>query len=597
MHRFLAGTRCIAVLATALGGFCFGAFAADAQTPDRLPSHIPPRRASQLKQAPAGVNTSLPRLPYLPWTETWWTRMYDAGMKYVRIGQYEDTSDVTGWDWTEQKKGLLRVAPEVDEYIDSLIANGATIELQLLYGNPIYTASAGILPTMITPTPATVHNPDFNLYSIFWPPTTPDQTSAFLRYARFMVNHFRGRIQYYSLWNEEDGSYWNPRPDPQQYGRLLAAFIKTVRETEPNARTVYGGQASFSQEFARSAMDACDCAGQLDVFAYHTYPGGFVRPAPPESVSAPSTALREAVSSYPKIRPAIQFWEDEYNSVPSRGPEMTDAIQAKYVARMVAGNWAAGVPTFLWELVNDTSTDEGDDFGIVHGMMHKPSDFQPRPVFYAIQRINALLGDTRPDPGIQIKVLDSHSLDAASVAKLSSYGFRSDGGKSIVTYWLALESHPENPLQPVLMDVSIPDAGMEHPVLIDVDADRITPLQWESSGAGRSLRVPVTDSVMAIADADYFDWPVLPAAPSGLHLAATGASTLLTWKPVDEYSTSVVVERRFGSSGKWTEIARLAAGTTRHTDEPTAKHAFYRIHAVGESGKSGYSNVVSGDLP
>src|SRR5271169_6830076 len=79
MGVFRLGTGFAAVLYS----FCFGAFVAAVaqQTSTPLPSHIPPRRASQLQEAPAGVNTSLPRMPYLPWAETWWTRIYDGGMK------------------------------------------------------------------------------------------------------------------------------------------------------------------------------------------------------------------------------------------------------------------------------------------------------------------------------------------------------------------------------------------------------------------------------------------------------------------------------------------------------------------------------------
>jgi hypothetical protein len=306
--------------------------------------------------------------------------------------------------------------------------------------------------------------------------------------------------------------------------------------------------------------------------------------------------LRAAVSSYPEIRPAMQFWEDEYNSVPSRGAEMDDAIQAKYVSRMIASNWAAGVPTFVWELVNDTSTDEGDDFGIIHGMMHKPLDFQPRPVFYAMQRINALLGDTQADPAISMKVLHAPSLDTASAGELAAYGFRSRSGKSIVTYWLAVKSLPEKPRPPVSMEVSLAGAGIDHPVLIDLDADQITALNWETSGTGRWLRVPVKDSVMAIADADYFDWPILPAAPSGLRLALIGTSTVLTWKPGDAYTTGFIIERRLGRPGKWTEIGQLSAATTTYEDQASLQDAFYRVRSVGGAGKSGYSNVVGGDL-
>ena len=598
MQKLLSGTVCFAILAVlGAAGSCAAATSALAQSGRQLPSHIPPRRASQLKEAPAGVNTSLPRMPYLPWTETWWTRMYDAGIKYVRVGQYEDTSDITGWDWTEQKKGTLRVAPHADEYIDSLITNGATIDLQLLYGNPLYTSPAGVLPDAMAPTPATVHNPDFNLYSIFWPPTTPDQIEAFLRYARFIVNHFRGRIQYYALWNEADGIYWNPRSEPQQFGVLLGAFTKATRETDANARIVFGGQSSFSQEFAREAIAACACAGQLDVFDYHTYPGGFVTPAPPESVAAPSKALRDAVSSLPGIRSTIHFWLDEYNSVPSRGPEMDEAIQAKYVQRMITSNWAAGMPTFVWELINDTSTDEGDDFGVIHGRMHQASDFQPRPAYYAMARVNAVLGDTHHDPSISLKVRKTASLDKAAAATLSWYGFRSLEGKSVVTYWLASKSLPGKPRKPTWIDITLRGDGIVHPVLIDLEADRITPLAWAGSASERSLRVPVTDGVAAIADADYFDWKVLPAAPSSLRSAVRGNATVLTWKPGDEYTTGWLVERRLGNDGKWLQIARLPGDATKHLDDHAPPDTFYRICSVGAAGRSGCSNVVGGDLP
>lgn len=54
----------------------------------------------------------------------------------------------------------------------------------------------------------------FSLYSIFWPPKTPEQIQAFSNYAAWMANHFRGRVQYYKIWNEPNIDYWNPVPSP-----------------------------------------------------------------------------------------------------------------------------------------------------------------------------------------------------------------------------------------------------------------------------------------------------------------------------------------------------------------------------------------------
>jgi len=107
------------------------------QSKRSVPDRIPPKRSSQIENGLGGVNTSLPREPYIPWNRWWWTGMFDAGIKWARIGQYEDTSDITGWDWIEQKRGEFSRLPELDDYVDSLVGNGVKVQLQLCYGNPM----------------------------------------------------------------------------------------------------------------------------------------------------------------------------------------------------------------------------------------------------------------------------------------------------------------------------------------------------------------------------------------------------------------------------------------------------------------------------
>ena len=111
----------------------------------RLPDRVPPKRSSQISDG-FGINSDLPRDPYLPWTRWWWTRMFDAGVKWIRIGQYENSSDLTSWDYVEQKRGVLAVDPRLDDYVNSLIDNGVSVQIQLIYGNPMYTSPSGKKP-------------------------------------------------------------------------------------------------------------------------------------------------------------------------------------------------------------------------------------------------------------------------------------------------------------------------------------------------------------------------------------------------------------------------------------------------------------------
>ncbi len=566
----------------------------------RPPERIPPKRSSQIQDGLGGVNSSLPRNPYIPWTRRWWTRMFDGGFKWARIGQYEDSSDITGWDWVEHQRGVYSVAPELDDYVDSLVDNGVETQLQLCYGNPMYTAPAGKLPDSIIPAPESVHNPDYGLYSIFWPPKTPEQIEAFARYTKWMVNHFKGRIRYYALWNEQDGSYWNAHPNPEEYGRLLKAFVQAVHEADPQARVIYGGQASLSTDFARRALDTCQCASDLDVFAYHTYPGGYARNINPEAIDYGAfgdltpKALREMVRNYPGIKANLEFWDDEFNSLPSLPRDKDESVQANYVARCMVYNWAAGVRTYLWELINDTNTSEGDEFGIIHGMMYKPTDFVPRPVFYALQNVNALFSDTKLDASIEITGPDLFALRRTFDGPFLRYGFRSRNGKALVAWWLGVQSWPHTNFIPYYTPLTLKNTGIEHPVLIDVLTGEITPLEWKEGTQDTLERVPIRDTVLAVADASYFDWPLLPEAPSPLTAQVASGTVRLKWETAGGAPTGIAVERRAGTSGKWERVAKLAANTTEYTDRETRKgeSLSYRVRALNGAGESAYSNVV-----
>jgi len=521
--------------------------------------------------------------------------MFDAGVSWIRIGQYENSSDYTSWDWIEQKRGVLAIPPGLDDYVDSLVDNGVKIQVQLMYGNPMYTSPSGQLPDAIAPAPGGFHNPDRSLYSAFWPPKTPAQVAAFVKYVQFVVGHFRGRIRYYALWNEQDIDYWNPLPNPEDYGRLLKAFIPAVHAADPQAKAIYGGQADPTRDFARRALDACDCAAGIDVFAYHTYPG-YGRNLNPETMDSGAygeespAKLRELVRGYPGIRPDIPFWDDEFNSIPS-WVGSDESVQAKYIPRGMIYNWARGVRTFVWLLTAGTDGNEYDDFGFIHGLRHLPDDFTPRPVFYALQNTNALFADTRLDPSIKIAPPDVPALHDNS-QPFMAYGFRNRSGKPIVAYWLAAHSVPGNAFQPIHANLTIANTAIRRAVLVDIVSGTIQPIaKPESSDVFPNL--PVRDSIMAIVDENYFDWPVLPEAPSSLTATVAGNSVRLHWETHGGDPANAIVERRAGNTGQWTRIATHPSASAEYADgsAPTGV-VCYRVRVGNGSGESAYSNVA-----
>jgi hypothetical protein len=107
----------------------------------------------------------------------------------------------------------------------------------------------------------------------------------------------------------------------------------------------------------------------------------------------------------------------------------------------------------------------------------------------------------------------------------------------------------------------------------------------------------VTDSIMAIADAGYFDWPVLPEAPSSLNAKLAGHTVNLSWQVHGGNPQHIVVERRedpANGPNAWHRIVELPSTATDYADSKIEKgqRVSYRVRATNEGGESASSNTV-----
>lgn len=556
-----------------------------------VPSEVPPRRSPQLSDG-FGVNLALPRNPRLPWTRHWWTSLSDSGVKWARLGQYENSSDKTSWDWVEQSPGVYSVRPEVDEAIRSLIDNGVSIELQLCYGNALYEGDPATRPKHVDPAPPGIGDQDKPPHPIFDGLKTEDEIQAFLNYTRFMVNHYKGKIKNWEFWNEPNIGYWQPNVESREqraakgreYGRALCPFADVVHELDPQSKVIFGGTSEIDAAFVLAAIS--QCPSKIDVMAYHTYPG-YGKNTPPEEADALEDAglFREAVLRLPGVRKDIEFWENEWNSIPT-WKNSNESVQARYVPRYLLEDLAQRVKPFIWELIPGTDGNEQDQFGLLHGETFDQKAFQPREAYHAFEVTSALFGQTEVDPTADILLEPPEAYTQGQVRK---YGYRDrDSGKRIYAVWLALVSDPADNFVPAAVEIGLPRSGIRNPILIDVRTGSVTLLTWVNGEKG-TLKIPLKDSVVAVTDSSYLAWPVAPEAPGEVVAALSGRDVQLKWK---KYGNPSVFEvQRSLDWGVWEKVVELPAEQTGYTERiPGGSHITYRVRALGPKLPSAWSN-------
>jgi len=560
-------------------------------TAQSVPQQVPPRRSTQLTTG-FGMNLPLPRDPRLPWTKPWWTSVFDSGVKWVRLGQYENSSEKTSWDWIEPKPGEYTVRTEVDEAIRSLSDNGVSIELQLCYGNALYEGDRATRPKRIEPTPPGIGDQDNPPPAIFHGLKTEDEIQGFLNYTRFMVNRYHGRIKYWEFWNEPNIGYWQPNVESREeraakgreYGRAMCRFADVVHETDPQSRVIFGGTSEIDSAFALTALS--ECPSKIDVMAYHSYPG-YGRNEPPEEEDALEDAdlFREAVLRMPGVRKDIEFWENEWNTIPA-WKNSNESVQARYVPRFFLQALTQGVKPFFWEFIPGTDGNEDDQFGLLHGENFDESAFQPRPAYRAFEVTSALFGQAKIDPMADILLDPPQQYGHGQVRKVAFRDRASE--KPIYAIWLAVVSNPADDFVPLEVEVQLPNSGITNPIIVDLRSGRVTPTAWVNREK-QTLLIPLKDSVVAVADSSYLDWPEAPEAPGQLAAALSGRDVILTWN--GHGNDSGLEIQRSVDWGAWAKVKDVPANETTYSEHlPLGAHITYRVRAVGLKAPSAWSN-------
>ena len=318
------------------------------------------------------------------------------GTKYVKLTITEAEALTTAgtqeepvrWDIPE-----FSFDPEQEEFITNLAKNGVTVDYILTFWDK-------------------ANHPQG------WQPAvsrfkTQEEIDHYLEYVRFIVNHFKGRVSSYEIWNEPNNTMPLQWIQPDEYINLVRQTVPVIRAEDPEAKIVIGGTTGLSnpdsQAYLFTLLES-DIMPLVDVFTWHPFYADS-----PEYNSAYYYAYPSLVSQIKSTAVAHGF-DGEYRAdeVLYRSPDCfwcapndflnSNVTAAKYYARGIILNL-------------------GMDVGVgVAG-----SSSVRREQYTVVQNLCTLMAGARPD---------SISLDIQSQAtNIKSYGFTLPNGDNLLTLW------------------------------------------------------------------------------------------------------------------------------------------------------------------
>jgi len=171
------------------------------------------------------------------------------GLKRMRLAINE-----LDWNMVDWSKPELSVAPKHDDFITSLADSGITITYVLSFWDKAkHPGGVGL------------GIPRFK---------TEEEIERYLEYVRFIVRHFKDRVQNYEIWNEPNSAGNIQWIEVGDYINLVKRTVPVIRQEYPEAKIVVGGVAGmhdpgpigrgYLYEILRS-----DVMPLVDVVAWH----------------------------------------------------------------------------------------------------------------------------------------------------------------------------------------------------------------------------------------------------------------------------------------------------------------------------------------
>lgn len=388
-------------------------------------------RSSQVKESVWGIGfEKLDRGVFDP--EKAYDKVAELGVKWIRIQ--------SGWARTEVRKGEYEFG-WLDTIVDNLLCRGLRPWMCLCYGNGLYDEFAAKV-----------------FGAVGCPPIqNEEQKQAWQKYVTALVCHYRGKINWYEVWNEPDGKWcWKHGVNGAEYGELVNLTAKAIRAADPEAKVIGGAICGQDLQWVHEMLET-GAGKNIDALSYHGY-------FPDEQRAI--ERLRSVKALCLRYNPALKFIQGETGtqsrrdgSGALRGAAWTPLRQAKFLSRHMLAHRFENVLFSSYfscmdmiEALNGIVGDKASylDFGYF-GVLGAEFDengiatgvYTPKPSYRAFQVLASIFREEYSLTELPVRPVSERSpllmREEDSARSLLTHGFRKPDGSCAFVYWMPSE--------------------------------------------------------------------------------------------------------------------------------------------------------------
>src|SRR5574342_1201396 len=148
------------------------------------------------------------------------------------------------------------IHPADDAWVDSMISNGIALTYVMTFWDKEYQIGGGEMGC-----------PRFRDES---------EIQRYLEYVKFVVQHFKGRIEYFEIWNEPNGTPCPQGIEVAEHIELVRRMVPAVRQENSEAKIVAGAVTWLHEPVSQDylfALLSSDIMPMVDGVSWHPFYG------------------------------------------------------------------------------------------------------------------------------------------------------------------------------------------------------------------------------------------------------------------------------------------------------------------------------------